>query len=174
MQPTHPTQAKQPTLPTPPTISALPITPALMVVAADPITPALPDTAALPITPAEPATAALPDLVVCASGNLALIFFGIAEGRLTLEQIEAVHPGLVSYLAGHPGIGMILVNTEAEGSVVLGPAVRRLAARDRRILELRFFQGWTQEQIAQDIGVTQMQVSRLLSRILKDLRAELS
>ncbi|HYO39408.1 MAG TPA: SigB/SigF/SigG family RNA polymerase sigma factor [Nocardioidaceae bacterium] len=61
----------------------------------------------------------------------------------------------------------------AEARVVLGPAVRRLASRDRRILELRFFQGWTQEQIAQDIGVTQMQVSRLLSRILKDLRAEL-
>ena len=62
----------------------------------------------------------------------------------------------------------------AEARVVLGPAVRRLAKRDRRILELRFFEGWTQEQIAQDIGVTQMQVSRLLSRILKDLRAELS
>ena len=62
----------------------------------------------------------------------------------------------------------------AEARVVLGPAVRRLAPRDRRILELRFFQGWTQEQIAKDIGVTQMQVSRLLSRILKDLRAELS
>src|SRR4029079_11385079 len=44
------------------------------------------------------------------------------EGRLTLEQLEAVHPGLVNYLAGHPGIGMILVNTEAERSVVLGPA----------------------------------------------------
>jgi len=64
--------------------------------------------------------------------------------------------------------------SSAEARVVLGPAVRRLAARDRRILELRFFEGWTQEQIAQDIGVTQMQVSRLLSRILKDLRAELS
>ena len=48
------------------------------------------------------------------------------------------------------------------------------STRDRRILELRFFEGWTQEQIAQDIGVTQMQVSRLLSRILKDLRAELT
>ncbi len=57
---------------------------------------------------------------------------------------------------------------------MLGPAVRELAPRDRRILELRFFEGWTQEQIAQDIGVTQMQVSRLLSRILKDLRAELT
>ena len=62
----------------------------------------------------------------------------------------------------------------AEARVMLGPAVRKLAPRDRRILELRFFEGWTQEQIAQDIGVTQMQVSRLLSRILKDLRAELT
>ncbi|NUR09765.1 MAG: SigB/SigF/SigG family RNA polymerase sigma factor [Nocardioidaceae bacterium] len=61
----------------------------------------------------------------------------------------------------------------AEARVMLGPAVRNLAPRDRRILELRFFHGWTQEQIAQDIGVTQMQVSRLLSRILRDLRNEL-
>jgi RNA polymerase sigma-B factor len=62
----------------------------------------------------------------------------------------------------------------AEARVVLGPAVRRLGPRDRRILELRFFAGWTQEQIARDIGVTQMQVSRLLSRILKELRADLT
>jgi RNA polymerase sigma-B factor len=51
--------------------------------------------------------------------------------------------------------------------------VRALSVRDRRILELRFFEGWTQEQIARDIGVTQMQVSRLLARILRDLRSEL-
>jgi RNA polymerase sigma-B factor len=62
----------------------------------------------------------------------------------------------------------------AEARILLAPAVRRLAARDRRILELRFFHGWTQEQIAGDIGVTQMQVSRLLTRILSDLRAELT
>ena len=62
----------------------------------------------------------------------------------------------------------------AEARIMLAPAVRRLAVRDRRILELRFFRGWTQEQIAGDIGVTQMQVSRLLSRILSDLRAELA
>lgn len=61
----------------------------------------------------------------------------------------------------------------AESRVVLGPAVRHLAERDRRILMLRFFRGWTQQEIAEDIGVTQMQVSRLLSRILKDLRREL-
>jgi RNA polymerase sigma-B factor len=64
--------------------------------------------------------------------------------------------------------------TSAEARVVLGPLVRALSERDRRILELRFFEGWTQEQIARDIGVTQMQVSRLLSRILRDLRSELA
>jgi len=61
----------------------------------------------------------------------------------------------------------------AEARIMLGPAVRRLGERDRRIVELRFFEGWTQEQIAQDIGVTQMQVSRLLSRILHTLREEI-
>ncbi len=62
----------------------------------------------------------------------------------------------------------------AEARILLAPAVRRLVPRDRRILELRFFHGWTQEQIAGDIGVTQMQVSRLLARILSDLRTELA
>lgn len=62
----------------------------------------------------------------------------------------------------------------AEARILLGPAVRRLKERDRRIIELRFFYGWTQEQIAKDIGVTQMQVSRLLTRILADLRTELA
>ncbi|MGZ4438339.1 MAG: SigB/SigF/SigG family RNA polymerase sigma factor [Nocardioides sp.] len=63
--------------------------------------------------------------------------------------------------------------SSAEARVMLGPAVRRLGARDRRIVELRFFEGWTQEQIAGEIGVTQMQVSRLLSRILHTLREEI-
>jgi RNA polymerase sigma-B factor len=60
-----------------------------------------------------------------------------------------------------------------EARVVLGPAVRRLGQRDRRILMLRFFRGLTQQQIAEDIGVTQMQVSRLLARIYRDLREQL-
>ena len=61
----------------------------------------------------------------------------------------------------------------AEARAVLAPAVRRLRERDRRILHLRFFRQCTQSQIAEEIGVTQMQVSRLLSKILADLRGEL-
>jgi RNA polymerase sigma-B factor len=61
----------------------------------------------------------------------------------------------------------------AEARVMLAPAVQELSPRDRRILYLRFFRQWTQQQIAEDIGVTQMQVSRLLSRILGELRGRL-
>jgi len=61
----------------------------------------------------------------------------------------------------------------SEARIMLAPAVRSLSDRDRRILYLRFFKQCTQEQIATDIGVTQMQVSRLLARILRDLRGQL-
>lgn len=62
----------------------------------------------------------------------------------------------------------------AEVVALLRPACRNLKARDQHILFLRFFHGWTQAQIAEELGVTQMQVSRLLSRILTSLRAELT
>lgn len=62
----------------------------------------------------------------------------------------------------------------ADARLMLAPAIRRLGERDRLILHLRFFKGLTQEEIAGEIGVTQMHVSRLLSKILNELRAEIS
>jgi RNA polymerase sigma-B factor len=62
----------------------------------------------------------------------------------------------------------------AEIRVALAPLIEDLPERDRRILDLRFVKGWTQAQIASNLGVTQMQVSRLLSRILKNLRVQLT
>jgi RNA polymerase sigma-B factor len=54
----------------------------------------------------------------------------------------------------------------------VGPAIRDLPARERRILYLRFFRGLTQTQIAAELGISQMHVSRLLSRTLATLRQE--
>jgi RNA polymerase sigma-B factor len=60
----------------------------------------------------------------------------------------------------------------SEARVALAPVVRSLSERDRRILYLRFFEDRTQEEIGADLGVTQMQVSRLLTRILRNLREQ--
>jgi uncharacterized membrane protein YvlD (DUF360 family) len=62
----------------------------------------------------------LPDLVVCASGNLAQVYFGIAEHRLSREEIDAAYPGLVDDLVAHDGVGLVLVRTATDGAVVLG------------------------------------------------------
>ena len=55
----------------------------------------------------------------------------------------------------------------------LAPALARLPERERRILQLRFFGNMTQSQIAAQLGISQMHVSRLLARTLVRLRAEL-
>ena len=54
------------------------------------------------------------------------------------------------------------------------PLIERLPPREKRILLLRFFRGMTQSQIAEEIGVSQMHVSRLLTRTLQQLRSSLS
>jgi RNA polymerase sigma-B factor len=53
------------------------------------------------------------------------------------------------------------------------PLLEALPAREKQILLLRFFRGMTQSQIAEEIGVSQMHVSRLLNRTLEELRSSL-
>jgi RNA polymerase sigma-B factor len=62
---------------------------------------------------------------------------------------------------------------DADARLTLMAVLRGLTPRERRILELRFFGGRTQAEIGADIGVTQMQVSRLLNRTLARLRERL-
>jgi RNA polymerase sigma-B factor len=54
------------------------------------------------------------------------------------------------------------------------PLIARLPERDRLVLKLRFFDSKTQTQIAEEIGVSQMHVSRLLTRALSTLRAQIA
>jgi RNA polymerase sigma-B factor len=58
----------------------------------------------------------------------------------------------------------------AEDRVTLSPYLSRLPARQQQVLALRFVDGLTQSEIAKRIGVSQMQVSRLLSSALAALR----
>jgi RNA polymerase sigma-B factor len=104
-----------------------------------------------------------------------------ADVREALDSQGCFSPTSLDRPVGEEGsaaLGDLLsdVDTEqdaAEARVALAPVVRQLSERDRHILQLRFFDGLTQREIADDIGVTQMQVSRLLSRIFRDLRNDL-
>jgi uncharacterized membrane protein YvlD (DUF360 family) len=61
------------------------------------------------------------DVVVLASGNLGLVYLMDEKRRLTLEEIESRHPRLLAALREHPHIGWLLVRSEHDGAIVLGP-----------------------------------------------------
>jgi RNA polymerase sigma-B factor len=61
----------------------------------------------------------------------------------------------------------------SEDRDVLAPGLRALDERERSILRLRFFDGLTQSQIAQHVGISQMHVSRLIRRALDRVRSEI-
>lgn len=59
----------------------------------------------------------------------------------------------------------------AEQRAVLTPMLEYLPQRQREIVHLRFFEGLTQSEIARRLGISQMQVSRLLSRSVAQMRS---
>ena len=56
----------------------------------------------------------------------------------------------------------------------LSEAMKRLSAREREIITLRFFEGKTQMEVADAIGISQAQVSRLEKSALRAMRSYLS
>ena len=61
-----------------------------------------------------------------------------------------------------------------ENRETIKPLLEALDPREKHILTLRFFKGMTQSQIATEIGISQMHVSRLLARTLAQLRESLT
>ena len=57
--------------------------------------------------------------------------------------------------------------------IALKEAIARLSEREQHILDLRFFQGKTQMEVSNEIGISQAQVSRLEKNALKQIKREL-
>ena len=66
-----------------------------------------------------------------------------------------------------PGFGKV------DARITLEPLLAQLAPRERKLIVLRYFEGLTQKETGHRIGISQMQVSRVESRILKDFRVAL-
>lgn len=57
--------------------------------------------------------------------------------------------------------------------MLLRGAIERLSERDRKVIILRYFRDMTQSEVAKKIGVSQVQISRIESRIIKEFRQKL-
>jgi len=103
----------------------------------------------------------------------------VAELALHLGLPEAeVREGLVAanvYSVSSLDAGTTGSDGDDDGAslVCLKPLLARLGERDRRIISMRFGAEMTQSQIGDALGVSQMHVSRLLSRALRTLREQL-
>ncbi|MGI8696224.1 MAG: RNA polymerase sigma factor SigF [Mycobacteriales bacterium] len=77
---------------------------------------------------------------------------------------DAANPIVDSLGADDPGLDRV------EAREAVRPLLRQLPDREKRLLSLRYFQGKTQSEIATELGISQMHVSRLLTRTLQTLR----
>ncbi len=60
------------------------------------------------------------EAIVLASGGLGLVYLTESDERMSIGQIDRLHPRLVTALTGHPGIGFVMVKSDADGAIVLG------------------------------------------------------
>src|SRR5579875_3591685 len=108
-----------------------------------------------------------------------------AELRVSEEEVlEALEAGqayrstsLDAPAAGDEGetLGMRLGDEDAslgdvESRATLSPLLAQLPRREQLVLHMRFFEGLTQSEIAERLGISQMHVSRLLARSVARLR----
>ncbi len=94
-----------------------------------------------------------------------------AYSTRSLHEAQFDDGGEESYreILGHPDPGY----AEVEESAVVEAGLVALDPRSRRIVELRFFDGRTQSEIAAELGISQMHVSRLLRHSLELMRGRL-
>jgi RNA polymerase sporulation-specific sigma factor len=57
--------------------------------------------------------------------------------------------------------------------IYLKSAIGKLAERERQVIILRYFKDMTQQQIADRLGISQVQVSRIEKKVLSDLRKQM-
>ncbi len=97
-----------------------------------------------------------------------------AIGSFTTLSLDAEIPGsdrgytMVDAMGGPDPSLDVVVDREA-----VKPRLRQLPERERRILYMRFFRDMTQSSIAEDLGISQMHVSRLISNSCDRLRREI-
>ena len=114
-----------------------------------------------------PTTADLADHLGVSVGDV-LTAVGARQGY-RLPSLNAPNPTTGEDLVANIG-GVDPRYASVDDRLVLQPLVAQLPLRERRILTMRFYDNMTQSQIAAEVGMSQMHVSRLLKQSLTRLR----
>ncbi len=59
------------------------------------------------------------DLIICPSGNMAMIYFPFNQERMSFEQISDMFPDLIANIVSHSGIGFVMVASEEHGTMII-------------------------------------------------------
>lgn len=96
-------------------------------------------------------------MIECAVANVESIYDSNGDGNFSLEKI--------------------LTDTESEEKMIetmsLRHAIAQLPAREKQVVQLRYFHGLTQERISRILGVSQVQVSRIEKKAISALREKM-
>ena len=99
---------------------------------------------------------------------------GVSRGVASLDQ---THTGPDGDSAGSVADRVLATSDDGFGQVERHLVVTELLAgldeRERLVIQLRFFENRTQDEIAEQLGVSQSYLSRILRRVLLDLRQQL-
>lgn len=89
-------------------------------------------------------------------------------------KIESIYDEIFE---GKEKIEVIFFNEDEQSKMIdkltISELIKKLNVRDRKVIQLRYFYDKTQEQVAKILGISQVHVSRIERRILKDLRKKL-
>jgi RNA polymerase sigma-B factor len=113
------------------------------------------------------------------AGALEMPVESVKEAQVAATNLRPASLDATTNDGGRPVLD--LLDARADGradpalddGIVVRSALDRLSARDQEIIERRFVDDMTQAEIAQSMGLSAMQVSRLLRRILESLRRQL-
>ena len=91
---------------------------------------------------------------------------------------ESIDEELYNETGGETKISKISTNKDETGNIInklcIQELINELNDREKRIIILRYYKGKTQSEVAEKLGITQVQVSRIEKKILLDLRRKIS
>lgn len=94
------------------------------------------------------------------------------------QKIESIDEEIYDDTGGETKISRICTNKDETGNIINSLCIQELLSslskRDKQIIILRYYKGKTQNEVAKMLGITQVQVSRIEKKLLREMREKIA